>query len=43
MSQLSFFDVDLSQYPKIEPSALTGAPSKGHLKGEKTGDRKSVV
>ncbi|AIN62209.1 MULTISPECIES: N-6 DNA methylase [Providencia] len=39
MSQLSFFDVDLSQYPKIEPSALTGAPSKGHLKGEKTGGK----
>lgn len=39
MSQLSFFDVDLSQSAKIELLVTVDSPSKEHIKAEKTGEK----
>lgn len=43
MSQLSFFDVDLSQSPKIEPPVTEDSPSKEHMKAEITGEKVNLT
>lgn len=43
MSQLSFFDVDLSQSVKIEPPVTVDSPSKRHTRTEKTGEKVNLT
>ena len=43
MSQLSFFDVDLSQSAKIEPPVTVEPPNKGYTKTEKTGEKVNLT
>lgn len=43
MSQLSFFDVDLSQTAKTQPSIIAEPPSQGHIKAKKMGEKVNLT